>query len=386
MKPFVYYEGIFLDNTNYLTYMSRKNRELSNKPYQSAVINDLSNIDIVLSPKTSELLMETIEVLSKLDGFVKEKLIAFPMLLLRTEALSSSQIEHYRASNRNVALAQLSKKNTAEAKIIQSNLEALISSVNNQRKIDLELIIEMHRNLMHEGELNLKDEGIRKVVNWIGSSNQLPHEADYVPPHPKHLSTYMNQLVSFVNRKDLHPLIIAAFSHAYFEIIHPFSDGNGRVGRILIQVILKQSLFLENIYVPFSVELVKDPKKYIHALNVFKDGNYEEIIKLLLDNALQIVPKVYKALDAMLSLKDSWHIKLDVRKDALAWKILDDLLIQPVLDVKYIKNKHDANDQAVRNNIEILLDSGIISKIGNEKRDVAYECKEVLEILDQFAI
>jgi len=385
MKPFVQYEERFFDYANTLTYISRKKRELAEKPYQSAVIDDLSNIDILLSPKTNELLMETIEVLSKLDGYVKDKLISFPMLLLRTEALSSSQIEHYSASNRNVALAQLNKKETLEARTIKSNLEALISSVNQYKKINKEMIIEIHKNLMHD-EINQETEGFRNVVNWIANPNQLPHEADYVPPHPTYLNSYMEKLVSFINRTDLHPLLIAAFSHAYFEIIHPFSDGNGRVGRILIQVILNQSLFLENIYIPFSVGLVKDTKKYIHALNVFKDGNYEVMITHLLETALSIVPSIYSALDTMLKLKDSWYKKLNIRKDALAWEILDDLLIQPVIDVKYLKNKHQANDQAVRNNIDILLEAGIISKIGNDKRDVVYECREVLDILDQFAI
>ena len=385
MKPFVFYEERFYDVSNILTYVSRNKRVLSNKPYKSAMINDLSNIGISLTPKTNELLMETIEALSKLDGYVKDKLISFPMLLLRTEALSSSQIEHYKASNRNVALAQLNKKETLEAKTIKSNLEALISSVNKQKKIDIDLIIDIHSKLMSE-EINQKEIGFRKVVNWIGTPNQLPHDADYVPPHPNHLNTYMSQLVSFINRTDLHPLIIAAFSHAYFEIIHPFSDGNGRVGRILIQIILNQSLFLENIYLPFSVGLVKDTKKYIHALNVFQEGDYEAIITHLLETALSIVPNIYHALDKVLKLKDSWYRRLNIRKDALAWKILDDLLIQPVIDVKYLKNKHQANDQAVRNNIDILLEAGIISKIGNSKRDVTYECIEVMNILDQFSI
>ena len=201
MKPFVQYEERFYDYANTLTYVSRKKRELADKPYQSAVIDDLSNIDILLSPKTNELLMETIEVLSKLDGYVKDKLISFPMLLLRTEALSSSQIEHYRASNRNVALAQLNKKETLEAKAIKSNLEALISSVNQYKKVNKEMIIEIHKNLMHD-EINQESKGFRNVVNWIANPNQLPHEADYVPPHPTYLNSYMDHLISFINRTD----------------------------------------------------------------------------------------------------------------------------------------------------------------------------------------
>ncbi|MDR4969398.1 MAG: hypothetical protein RG740_07250, partial [Acholeplasmataceae bacterium] len=132
--------------------------------------------------------------------------------------------------------------------------------------------------------------------------------------------------------------------------------------------------------------IVKDQERYVNALDEFKLGNFEPIIIVLLENALGLVPKVYHALEQLLELKQSWRDKLNLRQDALAWKMLDDFITQPVIDVKYIKEKHNANDQAVRNNIEELIKVGIISPIGNNKRDVAYESKEVLDLLDQFII
>jgi Fic family protein len=385
MFPFVTYEKRQF-NIDETTYISRTKRNIIKEPYDSALIKDLSNFDIQLTNRTNNLLLETIETLSKLDGYVKDKLVAFPMLLLRTEALSSSQIEHYTASNRNVALAQLNKKKTTETKIIQSNLEALIESVSNHKRFDLNFIIDVHHKLMENQPLISVESGVRKVVNWIGTSNQYPHRADYVPPHPDHLNLYLQQFISFINRTDIHPLVIAAFSHAYFEIIHPFTDGNGRVGRILIQVLLNKSDFLENVYIPFSVGLVKHSTQYVHALNAFKEGDYEPIIELIFQSALDIVPKIYQSIEEMIELKSKWSNKINARKDALVWKILDDLLVQPVLDVRYLIDKYKANDQAVRNNIEILLKAGIISKIGNEKRDVTYECREILDVLDHFIL
>ena len=385
MFPFVTYEKRQF-NIDETTYISRTKRNIIKAPYDSALIKDLSIFDIKLTNQTNNLLLETIETLSKLDGYVKDKLVAFPMLLLRTEALSSSQIEHYTASNKNVALAQLNKKKTTETKIIQSNLEALIESVSNHKRFDLDFIIDVHHKLMENQPLISVEYGVRKVVNWIGTSNQYPHRADYVPPHPDYLNLYLQQFISFINRTDIHPLVIAAFSHAYFEIIHPFTDGNGRVGRILIQVLLNKSDFLENVYIPFSVGLVKHSTQYVNALNAFKEGDYEPIIELMFQSALDIVPRIYQSIEKMIELKSMWNNKINARKDALVWKILDDLLVQPVLDVRYLIDKYKANDQAVRNNIEILLNAGIISKIGNEKRDVTYECKEILDVLDHFIL
>ena len=379
MKPFVYYEKRYYYADSILQYLSRRQRKLLDEPYLSAVIEDLSDITIVLSENTQKLLLDAVESLSKLDGYIQDKISSFPMLLIRTEALSSSQIEHYSASNRNVALAQINHKQSREAVIIKSNLESLRDGLSNQESISTESIVKLNRKLLDNDGID-----IRNRINWIGTPNSIPHEAIYVPPHHDHLERNMNQFVFFCKRNDIHPLIQAAFAHAYFEVIHPFEDGNGRVGRILIQLILKEKLFLEHLYMPFSVGIVKDQKRYIAALDDFKKGNYKFIIHVMLENALKIVPKIYQTLEELINLKNSWKDKLKLRQDALAWKMLDDIVTQPVFDVKYIKELHHANDQAVRNNIEELIKVGIISVIGNSKRDVVYESKEVLHLLDQF--
>lgn len=379
MKAFVKYESKMYTPSDAFQYLSRHQRQLIEEPYLSALIDDLSSIHLELNQQTQSLLLETVEELSRLDAYLKNKITTFPMLLLRTEALSSSQIEHYSASNRNVALAQIQKRQSREAVIIKSNLESLVKGIKSNEKLSIQKIIHLNQILLDNGSIT-----IRNKINWIGKPNSIPHEAVYVPPHPDYLDTYMNQFIAFCKRNDIHPLIQAAFAHAYFELIHPFEDGNGRVGRIVIQLILKEKQFLEHLNMPFSVGIVKEQERYIKALNDFKTGNYESIIILLLENALSLVPKVYQALEQFIELKQSWSDKLNVRQDALVWQILDDLFTQPVIDVKYIKEKYHANDQAVRNNIEVLVHVGILSVIGNQKRNVAYESKEVLDLLDQF--
>lgn len=378
-KPFVTYEQKYYHRDHTFQYLSRRQRQLIEEPYLSAVIDDLSDITIELSEKTQHVLLEAIEGLSRLDVYIKDKLSSFPMLLLRTEALSSSQIEHYNASNRNVALAQINRKQTNEAVIIKSNLESLIRGVSSSKGMDIDSIIDLNRTLLNDASVD-----IRKRINWIGKPNSIPHEATYVPPHDEHLELYLKQFINFCKRNDIHPLLQAAFAHAYFEIIHPFEDGNGRVGRILIQWILKEKHFLEHVYMPFSVGIVNDQTRYISALDDFKEGNYESIIIVLLENALGLIPKVYQTLEQFITLKNAWKEKLNLRQDALAWKMLDDIILQPVFDVKYMKEKYDINDQTVRNNIEELIKVGIISVIGNSKRDVVYESKEVLDLLDHF--
>ena len=379
MKPWISYEKRYYVVENTFQYLSRRQRQSIESPYLSAVIDDLSHINIELTQTTQTLLLETVEALSKLDTYLVDKITSFPLLLLRTEALSSSQIEHYSASNRNIALAQIHKKQSTEAMMIKANLESLIMGISSVDPLNKSKIIHLNQMLLKNPQI-----GLRTRINWIGTPNSIPHEAVYVPPHPDHLNTYMDQFIAFCQRNDIHPMVQAAFAHAYFELIHPFDDGNGRVGRILIQCILREKKFLENLSMPFSVGIVLDQVRYTNALNDFKEGKFETIITVLLENTLFLVPKVYETLRLLIELKQSWKAKLNIRQDALAWKILDDLIAQPVIDVKYIREKHQANDQAVRNNIQVLVNAGILSIIGNQNRDIAYESIEVLDLLDRF--
>ncbi len=380
MDKFVSYEKRFYNPEFTDTKLAKRKRMMTDKPYLSATIKDLSQIKIEISQETQDLLLDSVEGLARLDGYVHHYRDLISMVMLRAEALSSSQIEHYSASNRSVALAQIHKKQSTEAMIIKSNLESLILGISSKEPLDTSKIIQLNQTLLKNPTMD-----VRTRINWIGTPNSIPHEATYVPPHPEHLNLFMSQFIAFCNRNDMHPLIQSAIAHAYFELIHPFEDGNGRVGRILIQCLLREKQFLEFLSMPFSVGIVHDQVRYIQALNDFKEGNYETIIIVLLENTLYLVPKVYDTLEKLIKLKQNWKAKLNIRQDALAWKILDDLIAQPVIDVKYIREKHQANDQAVRNNIQTLVNVGILNIIGNDSRDVAYESIEVLDLLDQFS-
>ncbi len=377
MKKFVTYEKRMYMTVDSLTYFSRKNKKLMETHYLSSVIKNLSNIEIILNQDIQNLLYDAIEELSKLDGYIKDKLNGFPMIMLRSESLSSTQIEHYNASNRNIAAAQVIPTKAKAANIIKNNLESLICFLDDDVSINKDIIIKLNRKILNNDNANIRD-----VVNWIGPPSSIPHTATFVPPHPEHLNKNIKEFIAFCSRDDIHPLVQASFAYAYFETIHPFADGNGRVGRILVQLLLKEKRYLENLYVPFSIGLLKNSDKHIETLNDFRDGNYQSIIKLFLENALMITPSIYNSLNKIVKIKESWHNKLSARRDALAWKILDELIYQPVITINYIKTKYDANDQAVRNNFLLLEEAGIINKVGKSKRNVIYESKEILNVLD----
>jgi Fic family protein len=384
MVKFVTYEELTWVPKESLFYVPRRLRTEENLKYPSAVLDDLSNFNLVFDNVTQKLIQDTIEECSKVEGYLRDKAISLPMLLLRTEALSSSQIENYHSSNRNVALAQLRKPANSQANVISANLNALVYAIYQTKQLSLDAILSIHKILMSN---SLMETGgfVRTIPNWIGKSSISPHGADYVPPHPSRLHEYLNHFLEFTNRKDLHPLVVAAFSHAYFETIHPFEDGNGRTGRVLIQMILHQSGFLDHLHIPLSVGLVKNTKEYVEALNAFRDGNYQRIVALFCNSALQVIPMIYEAIARIESVKNAWINSIDARKDAFVWQIIDEIIGQPVIDVAYLVNKYQMNDQAIRNNIDLLLRAGVLRKMNEHaQRSVVYESIAILEILDVF--
>lgn len=378
---FVTYEERIYQVYDSITYISRKNMGLMEKPYLSAVLKDLSNIEIEITNDIQNLLYEAIEELSKLDGFIKDKLKGFPMIILRSESLSSTQIEHYNSSNRNIASAQILPTKNKETNIIKDNLESLILFLENKTKITRNTIVEINAKVLNDNDVD-----IRTNINWIGKPSSIPQTASFVPPHPEYLKKNITEFAKFCNRDDIHPLLQAAFAYAYFETIHPFQDGNGRTGRILIQLLLKNKNYLDELFVPFSMGLIKNNEKHIKSLNDFREGNYLSIIELFLENTLQIIPLIYNALNELIGIKNNWIKNLTARSDALVWKIIDELIYQPVISVNYIKEKYNANDQAVRNNFQILVDAKIISKINDSKRNVIYEAKEIITVIDELTL
>lgn len=377
---FVSYEKLNYVVFDDFTYISRRKKELMKKTYNSAVIKDLSNFDFVINKENQLLLNETIEELLKLEGYIKNKLKELPLILLRTEALSSTQIEYYNASNKNILLTNILKTNKVEANIISNSISALNYGIHNL-ELSLESLITLDKIILNKDNID-----VRKVVNWIGKANSLPQNADYVPPHPKHLKDDLNNLFKLLERNDLHPLILSIVSHAYFEIIHPFEDGNGRVGRVLIQMVLNEREFLNSFTFPFSLGLLKNRDTYISSLNDFKDGNYNSIINCFLSGTLEIIPSLYDFINQLVALKNSWHSKIDARKDSFIWTLLDEIIAQPIFNVNYLKNKFKLNDQTIRNSINILLKNNIVKKTNENKRNVLYEAKSVFHILDNFNI
>jgi Fic family protein len=116
------------------------------------------------------------------------------------------------------------------------------------------------------------------VQNWIGGSNHSPRNALYVPPPPDTVKEYVDDLVRFTNRNGIPVLAQAPVAHAQFESIHPFTDGNGRIGRALVNTILRPRGATNRVVVPLASALVARRDHYFDVLNDYRVGRPEPIV------------------------------------------------------------------------------------------------------------
>jgi Fic family protein len=195
----------------------------------------------------------------------------------------------------------------------------------------------------------------------------------------------MDDLVAFTGRTDVHPLILAAIAHAQFETIHPFVDGNGRVGRALIQVILHGSGLIRRASLPVSAGLLSNIKAYHRALDLYRKGNCAPIIQQLCESIGLAMEASWNTANRIEALENRWRTALHVRKDSAMWHMLPLLFDQPVVTAAYLKEHLGVTDTAVRNIIETATNAGILKRLNNQRRHVMYQAPEVCLIMDDFA-
>jgi Fic family protein len=226
-----------------------------------------------------ELAMREIAALDTATGGMLD---ALGVLLLRTESVASSKIENVQASLEDYARALHGIKTNKSAVSMVAATQALkimIDDVGRTRRIKIKTITSSHATLMADSENEREYAGLlRDVQNWVGGSDYSPRSALYIPPPPETVKSLMADLILFSNRDDIPVLAQAAIAHAQFESIHPFTDGNGRIGRALINAILRRRGATSRVVVPLASALVAHRDRYFDLLGDYRDGDPRSMI------------------------------------------------------------------------------------------------------------
>jgi len=332
-------------------------------------------------------------LLGKLDGITKLLPDAdfFLLMYLRKDAASSSQIEGTVATMVDAIEAEVkvSEKIPADVDDILHYIKALNYGVQRVTEdnfpMALRLVRELHKELMYKARVTqYSDPGeFRKSQNWIGGTR--PENARFVPPPVAEMLVSLGELEKFMHAKDNIPTIIkAGLIHAQFETIHPFLDGNGRTGRMLITFYLWKEKFLEKPVLFLSAYFKRHQKAYYERLAGYHSGKVSEWIDFFLDGVIEIANEAIDIVGKITGLreKDMAQIQtLGKRASESAIQVLPRLYGQPIVNVATIQKWTGFTRAGAQIVIDRFIEKGILTpKDKDKKYGQSYVYKEYLDI------
>lgn len=364
--------------------LTRAQRERYRGPYRAAVVPRIAGRIPPLDADLLGLAAEASAMITRFDMQVGTEIAPFSTILLRSEAAASSQIENLSSGAKQLALAELGSHEKRNATEIVGNVAAMRAALSLADDLNSTAVLDMHRALMagHSPDIagRWRDDQV-----WIGGTSIGPHDADYVAPPPGAVPELMDDLLDFTQRGDLPPLIQIALAHAQFETIHPFPDGNGRTGRALIQAMLRSRDLTRNVTVPVSAGLLTDTRRYFRALDDYRRGDIAPIIESLARAAESAIANGSRLVADIHDIRAQWDTRLTARSDSAAWRLLDVLLRQPVIDARTAAESLAIAPANASRIVRPLADAGILREFTGFNRNRMWCATEVTDALDAFA-
>ena len=330
------------------------------------------------------LLSRADRAIARLDGIVTvlpnpEFFIA---MYVKKEALLSSQIEGTQASLEGVLEFEAEMKprdNIKEIKDVVNYIKALEYGIKHVAgaRANARLFREIHRILIHGTRGSKKALGeFRRTQNWIGPPGANVFEARFVPPPPEQILPAMANLEVFFNELDhTPPLVRAALIHAQFETIHPFIDGNGRIGRLLITFFLVAHGALRQPLLYLSYYLKKNREEYYDLLmKVRTDGDWEAWVKFFLNGIDTVSEEAAAAAGEIIRLKQRLiDVLYEHRISSIyAVKLIDLLFTKPVIDVKTVTKEFKISKESGNELVNRFEKLGILHELTGKQRYKKY--------------
>jgi Fic family protein len=318
---------------------------------------------------------------------------ALARLLLRAEAVGSSQIEGLVVGARRLLKAEVLRERSRDvtAEEVLGAVDAMTwvtESVQAGDKLEVEHILEAHRRLMAHSPTPDVGGEVRFLQNWIGGRS--PAEAYYVPP-PAHLvPELLADLMTFVRESSLPVLAKTAIAHAQFETIHPFADGNGRTGRALIHLILRADGLVERTVPPVSLSLATHATQYIDALTAFRyvgkptspraraaANKWLLMFASACSHATAEAARFERAAD---DLKAAWRERAaPVRAGSAVELLIETLPAAPVLTLAAAARLIDRSQQAANQALTRLVAARVLREVTDGRRNRVYETPELID-------
>lgn len=350
--------------------------------YEASIPHLIANRDVILSPQLTARVSDLLVSIARFDGEQMQRGYDLPALLLRSESSASSQIEHLTSSVRNVALAELADESPQNARLVAGNVAAMRKALASQDEITVDSIRDVHRILINWSSESFGGE-LRREQVWVGGTPYSPHGAHYVPPTWQRVPEYLDDIVAFISRDDVDPIVQAAVAHAQFETVHPFIDGNGRTGRVLLHKILRRSGVLLHVTLPLSAGLLHNVDAYMKSLEAYQEGNPIAVVEQLVDAlelSLMVGRLVARNLDGVFA---GWRGRMTERANSSIHRLPLVLAEQPVVTVPYVAEKMGITTRAAQNLVSRACEYEILRPLGNRRRGVFYQADELIDVLEE---
>jgi Fic family protein len=358
-------------------------------PYHAFIPDPIADLDPALPTSvvaTIEAAATAVVELDRSPGIKDLEPIA--RLLLRAESVASSRIEGLRISHRRLEEALLAPEAARGAALdVVRNIHAMAKAVEigtRPGRLDVSDLCDIHATLLStERDKHLAGR-IRTEQNWIGSG-VTPRLAQFIPPPPENVPELLEDLVSFSNRRDLSAITQAAIAHVQFETIHPFADGNGRVGRCLIHVILRRRELSRLVVPPISVVLAANADRYVAGLTSYRSGDLADWCAIF-SEATHIASERASELGVrLLDLKTEWLERAgSARRGSSARRLVEGLSAHPLLSVASASQLLGVSEEAVRLALNRLAERGVLRQVTVGRRNRAWAADDLFDLLDEF--
>ncbi len=352
--------------------------------YPAAIPALIAGLDVALSGETMALAEVATAELNRFDASLGTEIAPFTALLLRSESAASSRIENLSASARAIFTAELGTSGRQNADLIVANTRAMQAAIQLSDELTVDAVLAMHRELMLGDPRHPAGE-FRQEPVWIGSSLTSPFGAEFVAPRFERVPELIDDVMTFARRADLPRLAQIAITHAQFETIHPFTDGNGRTGRALVQAMLRASGVTRNVTVPVSAGLLTNVDAYHRGLTAYRSGNADAFVRLMAEAALISVENAQQLVTDVRSVQQSWQERVTARRDSSVWRILDFIVRQPVTTAALVAEHLGMTVTNVYGPLKSLTELGVLAAKSEHKIGLVWRSPEVLAALDAFA-
>jgi Fic family protein len=348
------------------------------------------NPPIELNNETVELLVKANKQLALLEGIATRisSVNLFVSMYVRKEALMSSQIEGTQATLEDILDPTIKGNANRNVADVVNHIKATEFSIARLKELPLcnRLIKETHAVLMKGIRGQEKDPGeFRYTQNWVGGVGSTLKNARYIPPAPENMTEAMSDLEKYINADDdLDVLIRAALIHYQFETIHPFLDGNGRVGRLLITLFLIKKGVLTTPALYISYFLKKNRTEYYDRMTeVRRSGSYEQWVKFFLQAIYESAEDAIATIDKLTALHEK-NVKIIAglgRSAKTALRLFAYLEANPIMEIQKTATALKTTFKTVADTVKRLCDVCILTQSTGKRRNRVFAYEAYLGIL-----